>query len=202
MKALKLLTGLVPVTGSVSGLISELNVSGSGGGTLFETDFFLRRKNAEDFLVTTGIFSLFAEASVDVRRTGFGIFPGGVVGCWLSSCTGVVRPWGSFVRVFGVASGWAVGFLEDPKTRRKNPGRGAATGSWRDPRVARCSRATLPKLGTLFMDGSCGTDSLFVLIVLVPNAAVRLFFTYALFEDLVLFFRTNGDGEGFATVTL
>jgi hypothetical protein len=54
MKALRLLTGLIPSACSVSDLRSELSVRGIGGGTMLEIDFFLRRKNEDGFLVTTG----------------------------------------------------------------------------------------------------------------------------------------------------
>jgi hypothetical protein len=182
MKALKLLTGLVPSAGSVSDdFSSEFSVSGSGGGTLFEIDFFLRRKNAEDFLVTTGWFSLLAEVSVEVRRTGRWSLLGGVLGWGVSSGTGVDRPCCGFVgAVCGVGtllSGFVEGFFDDPNTRRKKPGRETTMGSWKGPIRGFCSRAAVLRLGTLFMEGNACTGSPGVLIALVPNGAGRPFLT-------------------------
>ncbi len=101
MKALRLLTGLVPSTGSGSAFNSAFNISGRGGGTLLEMDFFRRRKKAEDFFIMTGWFSLFAEVSVEVRRTALCTLLGGVEGACASSCTGVDRPWCDLVKVLG-----------------------------------------------------------------------------------------------------
>jgi hypothetical protein len=78
MKARRLLTGLGSPGGPVP-IRLEAKVSGKGGGALFEVDFFLRLKKEEGFLCKTGMFSLFADKSVDVRA-GLATFVGGVLG--------------------------------------------------------------------------------------------------------------------------
>jgi hypothetical protein len=79
MNARKLLTGLGSPGGPGPILRSEARVSGKGGGTLFDVDFFRLLKKDEGFLVRTGWFSLLADNSVDVR-TGLCCFDVGVHG--------------------------------------------------------------------------------------------------------------------------
>jgi hypothetical protein len=67
MKARRLLTGLGSPGGAFPVLLPGPRVSGRGGGTLFESDFFRLLKNEEGFLVRVGWFSLFADKSTEVR---------------------------------------------------------------------------------------------------------------------------------------